>query len=268
MSSHLTRTTPRTVRTQSGFTLVELMVTVAIALFLIGGLLTVLQNVRGAYNNQQALSQLQDQQRFALTVLTDVIQAGGYFPNPVLWTPALSLPAAGSPCPGAPAFVAGQAFDGCHPAVNGPDTITVRYRTLAGENVIFCDGSTNTATAPTGLFVNQFSVVAGQLQCQLTNAATGAVNTVPIVSGIQSLVVYYGVKRNPVPPDYNVDTYLTADLMNPAGPNGNDWLNVSSVRVVLTFTNPLCTPVCQPGQNATINFERVIEVMSRAGVHT
>jgi type IV pilus assembly protein PilW len=263
MSSHLTRTTPSTVRTQSGFTLVELMVTVAIALFLIGGLLTVLQNVRGAYNNQQLLSQLQDQQRFALTVLTDVIQAGGYFPDPLNWQPATSLPAAGSPCPGAPAFVAGQAFDGCHPAVNGPDTITVRYRTALGENVIFCDGSTNTATGPTGLFVNQFSVVAGQLQCQLTNVATGAVNTVPIVSGIQSLVVYYGVKRNPVPPDYNVDTYLTADFMN-AG-NG-DWNNISSVRVVLTFTNPLFG---QPGQlNPTIAFERVIEVMSRAGVHT
>ncbi len=265
MSTHPTRTTRRTVRTQGGFTLVELMVTVAIALFLIGGLLTVLQNVRGAYNNQQLLSQLQDQQRFALTVLTDVIQAGGYFPDPLNWQPANSLPAAGSPCPGAPAFVAGQAFDGCHPAANGPDTITVRYRTFQFENVIFCDGSINAAQAPTGLFVNQFSVVAGQLQCQLTNVATGAVNTVPIVNGIQSLVVYYGVKRNPVPADYNVDTYLTADQMN-AG-NG-DWNNISSVRVVLTFTNPLCTPACQPGQNPTINFERVIEVMSRAGVHT
>ena len=47
------------VRTERGFTLVELMVTVAIALFLIGGLLTVLQDVRIAYNNQQSLSQLQ-----------------------------------------------------------------------------------------------------------------------------------------------------------------------------------------------------------------
>ena len=50
-----------------------------------------------------------------------------------------------------------------------------------------------------------------------------------------------------------------------AGPNGNDWANISSVRVILTFTNPLAG---QPGQQPTIVFERVIEVMARAGVHT
>jgi type IV pilus assembly protein PilW len=264
MSPHPTKTIRRTAPTQSGFTLVELMVTVAIALFLIGGLLTVLQNVRGAYNNQQLLSQLQDQQRFALTVLTDVIQAGGYFPDPRLYQPTNSLPAGGN-------YALGQAFWGTHPSANGPDNIEVRYRTNQNENVIFCDGSINTTQNPDGLFVNQFTVVPpagntpGRLQCQVTDVATGAVNTVPIVNGVQSLVVYYGVKRNPVPADYNVDTYLTADQMN-AG-NG-DWNNISSVRVVLTFTNPLCTPACQPGQQPTIQFERVIEVMSRAGVHT
>jgi hypothetical protein len=36
--------------------------------------------------------------------------------------------------------------------------------------------------------------------------------------------------------------------------------------VVLTFTNPLFGQAGQP--NPTIAFERVIEVMSRAGVHT
>jgi hypothetical protein len=50
-----------------------------------------------------------------------------------------------------------------------------------------------------------------------------------------------------------------------AGPNGNDWNNISAVRVVLQFNNPLFG---QPGQRQFITFERVIEVMSRAGVHT
>ena len=78
-------------RAERGFTLVELMVTVAIALFLLGGLVTVVGNVRKADVNQRALAQLQDQERFALTVITDVVQAGGYFPDSVMWTPASSL---------------------------------------------------------------------------------------------------------------------------------------------------------------------------------
>src|SRR5256884_9927165 len=108
---------------ERGFTLVELMVTVAIALFLIGGLLTVLQNVRGAYNNQQQLTQLQDQQRFALTILADVIQAGGYFPDPVAWQPANSLPPANAPAPCPAAFVAGQAFSAPPTPPSSPPTL-------------------------------------------------------------------------------------------------------------------------------------------------
>jgi type IV pilus assembly protein PilW len=249
---------PARQRAQRGFTLIELMVTVAIALFLIGGLLSILQNVRSAYNNQFSLSQLQDEQRFAMTVLTDVIQAGGYFPDPTVWGPANSLPAAGP-------FVAGQAFAGTHGA-GVPDTISVRYRTAINDGVILCTGATDTALGPTHAYTNAFTVVPpagnvpGQLFCQLDGNAP-----VAIVNGIQGLLVYYGVKRNPVPADYNVDTYLTADQMNTAGPNGNDWNNISSVRIILTFTNPLAA---QPGQPATIAFERVVEVMARAGLHT
>jgi len=263
MKPHRTHPPGRTAR---GFTLVELMVTVAIALFLVGGLLVTLQNVRGAYNNEQALSQLQDQQRFALTVLTDVIQAGGYFPDATVagWQPTTSLPATGN-------YAAGQAFWGTHPGGTAADTVNIRYRTALNDLVILCDGSTNTTTGPTRLYVNRFTVVPpagntpGQLQCQLTDGNSGANidGPVTIVNGVQNMLVYYGVKRNPVPADYNVDTYLRADQMNAA-----DWNTISSVRVILTFTNPLCTPACQAGQNQTIQFERVIEVMARAGFHS
>jgi len=34
----------------------------------------------------------------------------------------------------------------------------------------------------------------------------------------------------PPSPTNNVDTYLTANQMLLAGPNGNDWDNISSVR--------------------------------------
>jgi type IV pilus assembly protein PilW len=239
-------------RGAAGFTLVELMVTVAIALFLLGGLLTVVQNVRQAYGNQQALAQLQDRQRFAMTVLTDVIQAGGYFPDPKTYTANDALPSATN-------YVAGQAFWGLHSNTAPGDSIAVRYMTKQNDQVILCDGSTNTNN-PFHTYTNGFSVVAGgaavqggQLQCQLDTKAP-----VALVNGVQSMSIFYGVKRT-VTNDYNVDVYLTADQMQPA-----DWPNISSVRVRLVFTNPLAG---QPGQLGTIPFERVVAVMARAGVH-
>src|ERR1700681_218828 len=259
MSSRHSTTIRRMARGQRGFTLVELMVTVAIALFLLAGLVTILQNVRATYANQQSLAQLQDQQRFAMTVLTDVIQAGGYFPDPLGMTAGSALPAAG-------VYQVGQAFTGIQGA-GVPDSIGVRYRTANGDGVILCDGSSNTAVPPgSQLYTNLFTVVPpagavpGQLQCTLNGNPA-----LTLVTGVQGLTIYYGVKRNPAVVDYNVDTYLTANQMLLAGPNGNDWLNISSVRIVLTFTNPLAG---QPGQPGTIVFERVIEVMARAGVHT
>jgi type IV pilus assembly protein PilW len=263
MSALNIATARRHARREHGFTLVELMVTVAIALFLLGGLFSIVQNLRKTYSNQQALALLQDQQRFAMTVITDVIQAAGYFPNATSYTDATSLTAL------AP-FGQGQAFAGSHPGGAASDTLGVRYRTAIGDGVILCDGSTNTTVAPDNLYANQFTVVPpatpptaaapGTLYCQLNNNAPLA-----LVTGIQSMTIYYGVKRDAATDDYNVDTYLTADQMDPAGPLGSDWANVSSVRVVLSFVNPLYP---QPGQQQYIQFERVVEVMGRAGVHT
>src|SRR3984893_5598593 len=151
MSSHPSTTIRRMARGQRGFTLVELMVTVAIAMFLLAGLVTILQNVRATYANQQSLSQLQDQQRFAMTVLTDVIQAGGYFPDPLGMTPSSALPAAG-------AYQVGQAFTGNQTA-GQPDSIGVRYVTRNGDGVILCDGSTNTGPGVNLLYTNVFTVI-------------------------------------------------------------------------------------------------------------
>jgi type IV pilus assembly protein PilW len=259
---------PQAARDERGFTLVELMVTVAIALFLLGGLLTIVQNVRQTDNNQRAMSQLQDSERFALTVITDVVQAGGYLPDPVAWTPATSLLQTGS-------WEAGQSLSGTHAAAAPGDTLNVRFRTALNDGVILCDGSTNTAQGLTHAFTNIFSVQVNAnpalsgLYCQVDNlGASAAAPGILIVAGVVNMKVYYGVKRDFTFSDYNVDTYLTADQMcspiaNPCG--SDDWSNVSSVRVILTFINPLAA---QPGQPAQIQFERVIEVMGRAGVHT
>jgi type IV pilus assembly protein PilW len=257
--------TPCPARRARGFTLVELMVTVAIALFLLAGLVTVVENTRITYGNQQALAQLQDQQRFAMSLITSVVEAGGYYNNPTGDTQNSALPVAAN-------FGSGQPFWGTGNAAPLPapgDTIWVRFRTASGDGIINCANGQN-QTGIEQVYTNEFSIQPGPvLACSLDGGQTWT----PLVPGVVNMQVYYGVKRNPpLDSDYNVDTYVTAANMQgtPGTCNGTltpgcDWQQVSAVRVVLTFNNPLFG---QAGQQATLQFERVIEVMARAGDHT
>jgi type IV pilus assembly protein PilW len=259
--------TRRTALMQRGFTLVELMVTVAIALFLLGGLVTIVQNVRTANLNQTALAQLADEQRFALTVITDAVQAAGYFADPTVQSNSVvSLPPAANPAP-TQAYAAGWVFAGSHTvgALDSvaTDSIATRFQTAPGYGPILCDG-TDTSQQAANTYSIQFSIqatagVGNQLMCSVNGGAA-----VALVTGVKAMAVYYGVKRDSTVTDYNVDTYVTWDMMSTLN-GANDYDNVSAVRIVLTFDNPLFGQASQP---QTITVERVIEVMARAGMHT
>ena len=240
---------------QSGFTLVELMIAVTIALFLVGGLVTLVDGMKRASLSQDGMSQLQDNERMAATLMTDVIQSAGYFPSPTINTAASVLPVTG------PFTFAGQSIvgTGAGNAAAPGDTITVRYVTGGTnaplkDNTINCMGNTN---ATQTLYTNAFSVATiggvSYLVCSLNGAAA-----VPLASGITNLQIFYGVQTNPAALTNSVDTYLDA-------PTVTDWSKVLSVKIRLTFTNPMAN---QPGQPATIQFTRVVDVMNKTGVST
>jgi type IV pilus assembly protein PilW len=265
MSTHV-KTSKRPARDERGFTLVELMVTVAIALFLLGGLLTIVQTVRRSNMSQQALAQLQDEQRFALTVITDAIQSAGYFADPLNDTTG-TFGAAANPAPttATAAFLAGSAFTGFHTVGAfdnaAQDTLATRFMARPGQGPILCDGTDTSQLAAatyTIAFFLQANAAGNQLMCSVNSGAP-----VALVTGVTAMAVYYGVKRDLTLADYNVDTYVTWDQM--VAPS--DMQSVSAVRVVLTFANPLAAPG-QVNQPATITMERVVEVMARAGLHT
>lgn len=242
-------------QTQRGFTVVELMVALLIGLFLLGGMMTLVQDNRRAFATQNQMSQLQDAERLAMTMITDTIQSAGYYPDPTTNSATLVLPASGN-------FVAGQ---GVYGGTSGTsDMISVRYATNSGDGIVNCVGQPNT-TGAVATYTNTFTVANGQLICTMNGTAypiVGTANTGTNFSGIvvTNMTILYGVTTGSTP--NNVDTYYAAASV----PN---WSNVISAQITLTFTNPMYTAQAQAQGSTvqpTISFQRVVTVMSQAGI--
>jgi type IV pilus assembly protein PilW len=250
---HSSRTLDRFQQCQArGFTLVELMVSVTIAVFLIGGALAIVGRTRSTFVAQNQLAQLQDNERLALTLMTEVIESGGYFPAPQTNQASTMLP------PVTGKFVAGQAIYGT--SVAPGDQVSVRFATATPDIVYGCTGVQSSTAAP-DTYTNVFSVQltpTPQLMCTFTNAA-GTIGPVALVNGVTNLVVLYGVRKSTTNTGSCTDTYLTATQVGASA--GGDWLNVCSVKVKITFANPIITT--QP-----ITIERVIAVMTTVGVNS
>ncbi len=236
-----------------------------IALFLLGGLLTIVQNTRSTFASQNLLSQLQDNERLAMTFIANVIESGGYYPNPQVNDPTNTLTTAVLP-PFVNAiagnFIAGQPFYGVHTASAPGDTITVRYAAANSENLFNCMGTQSTV-APYDTFVNKFWIKAGnQLTCTFIGKSTPATDIV-LVNNVENLSIQYGITRNTGAPTGScADTYLFANLMLPA-----DWNAVCSVSVTLIFSRPNLNVPAGPGNQPT-TLRRIIAVMNKAGVNT
>jgi type IV pilus assembly protein PilW len=260
-------------RRQGGFTLVELSVALVIALFLLAGLFTIVQGTRKTSSQQTQLAQLQDNERLAMTIMTDVIQAAGYFADPTQNTAGGALPSAAAPLFATP----GQAIYGTTTA-GQPDSVYVQFMSEGSttDNMILCNGQQTPNTAPAGVaYINRFSIDTAsnpkQLLCTVSKNVASVVTPltnppVVLVEGVENLQILYGVATTGLNGN-SVDTYMTAAQVT-AVTTTNRWLDVSSVKVILTFTNPLyLQPGGQPtpGQKPTVQYERVIGIMNRAG---
>lgn len=238
---------------QSGYSLIELMIAILIALFLIGGVIVVEQGVHRAYGDQTGIAQLQDEERFAMSMLTEVISDAGYYPSPQSTSQVLALPSTGSPLN----LQAGQSLYGPGSGASAPhDSIYVRYMTSSGDGIDLCDGTTNTSGG--NLTYTSYIYVSGnELYCQVQPGNGAAWNAaVPLINGVTDMQIWYGVNTGGT--DTNVDTYIP---LSPAtNMTATYWLSVSSVMVQLTFLNPLYG---LPGQPQTVTFRRVIGVMGR-----
>jgi type IV pilus assembly protein PilW len=239
--------TSRAFLRQQGFTLLEILIALTIGLFLLGALLIIVQTNKTVFGNQSKLSQLQDGERMALMMMSDVIQSAGYFPDPTVNTLTSTLTNI------AP-FGSGEAISGTYSVAPPGDQISVRYMTAGGDNILNCSGKSNPIGGPNTLYVNSFQVLNGQLICTMNATQYN------LVSGVTNLSILYGVKSNAAAAGNNVDTYMNATQVGAAGL----WGSVITVMVQLTFTNPLYVAANQ-GQPATISVQRVVGVMSQTG---
>ena len=227
---------------ERGFSLVEMMIALTLTLALSAGMLTMLMSTRGNSIAQTGLEQAQDDQRLALAMLANVVHNAAYFPNPQMSTVATELPASGQ------FSVAGQGLAGSTVAAAPGDTLLVRYEAGSGDGVMDCNGVTNSGGTPL-VMVNSFSVDAsGNLTCSVNGAAAQTLS-----GGVQNFKVLYGVDTNG---DAASDQYIAASGMSAA-----NWANVYSVRITLTFANPLAG---QPGQGSTLApITQIIPVLNR-----
>jgi type IV pilus assembly protein PilW len=223
------------------------MVALLIGLFLLGALLIIVQTNKRVFVNQNQLAQLQDGERMALTVISDVLQSAGYFPDPTTNTLAMTLTQA---LP----FAVGQSVYGVSSGTPAGDQLYVRYMTTGGDGILNCSGQSNPIGGPNTLYVNIFQVSNGQLVCTMNGTQYN------LVSGVINMTIQYGVKANAVAPGNNVDTYMTAAQVSAAGL----WDNVIAALVQVTFTNPMYVPG-QTGQPPTVSIQRVISVMNQTG---
>ena len=273
---------------QRGYSLIELSVAMVIALFLLAGLVTLVMGTRKTSNTQSQLSQLQDNERIAMTILANVIQQAGYYPDPVHNTSSSSLPSQTLTLSTGTigTFAAGQALIGTYNSAAPGDVVAARFvqpvassdsANAIGNTIITCAGSPNTDTANTHRYINLFLVGTGSdgqsyLQCVQVEDTGAAQTPVNLVPGLQKIQVWYGVTR-PAQANFDtsVNTYLTAANMA-----STDWANVTSVKIRLTFLmpnygmSPSASSSVQysSAANTTQYIERVISVMNNAGVNT
>jgi type IV pilus assembly protein PilW len=259
---------------ERGYTLVEVMVAITISVFLLMGLFSVLQQTRQTSGRQSAIAQLQDDERVAMTVLTDIIQQAGYVPE-----------ANGS---GQSLFVtdgvfltAGQVFVAGAGAIIG-DKLTLRYVLGTNDTTLTCLGQQNSGAEQVykQIFeINLFNNVQA-LACSPSNGA----GEVPLVNNVANLSFQFAVNSTSassitaptsVGPNTEAahatgygcpaDTYIATASMSQY-----DWTNVCAVKVDIVFINPLYQPPGQPqptpGQLQYVTFERVISVLNKTGV--
>jgi len=231
---------------QSGMTLLELMLAMMLGLFIVAGVGTVYLGSKQSYATRDQISELDENARMALRVLTEHIEHAGYAGSSGMQVQNYILPSGATvtqkTCgstqnPRNPNII-NSAADGT--PGNGGDTIGVSY--LADEGLsIDCSGSRlnadcmpdKTPSRDFGQVYNAFRVdpdnfrnAVGYKVPALQCGGSNVTGRQPWAQGVENIQFRYGVDMNG---DLAADNYWTATQVQA----GNAWNRILSVQVAL-----------------------------------
>ena len=224
---------------QAGFTLVEMMVAITIGLIVLFGMTATFVSLKNTFKSQDSLGQLQDNERLALTFLTNAVNEAGYYPNPQAGSTITGSNPGGNWSGNMP-DVAGMFGTADGGGATNTESLQTAYAATSGDGLISCIG-TSFAGAGTVTVRNVFYVdpAVNALKCKvyvkgvtsdtMANSGTASV----LISGVQSMNVKYGLGAGGTTNGSQVILYKTPVNMLPT-----DWVNVNAVRVTLKFVNP------------------------------
>ncbi len=184
---------------QSGLTLIELMIAIALSLLVLAAILQLFIGTKQSYNLQEGMARMQENGRYAVDLLAQDIGMAG-FPRSA----------------GGGAFVAATTTDGT------TDQITVSY-----QSNVDCLGAATPVATPR-ITLNRYQIVGDVLRC----TGNGSVTPQPLVDGVENLQVLYGVdgSGDGVANQYVNATSVAAGVVAAGTP---DWDRVVSVRLAL-----------------------------------
>ena len=217
------------IRKNRGFSLVELLIGVAIGLFLLAGLLTFFGQNRAAYSYQQSQSGQQDTERLTNILFTNILQQAGFseMTNQRILNRASLFPAGGP-------FAAGQAVIGTQATatvnLTGGGTQTVANDAIAvrfwdGVGIIDCIGNPAPAAAMSVVLLSTDGV---RLNCSTDGGAAQPLvgdDQGPVAQQIRVLgmAVAYGMDTNG---DESIDSFQRAGGVG-------DWADVRVAEIQL-----------------------------------
>lgn len=218
---------PTSLRRQSGFSLIELMIAITISLLLTAAVALLYTSSRSSARNQSDLARVQETGRNALYILTRSIRQAGYLSDPTNWVNRSAIfPDGSRPV---------QGVDGASTVPPTPnDTLTVTYQGSGSagvnERIFSCWGDPvhlPTAIAPFQRDVFSIKTVANQEPILVCNDSTGEHE---LVTGVESMQILYGEDTDN-PRDMTANRYVIASSVG-------DWLHVVSVRISILVRSP------------------------------